>query len=51
LLPESDEEKPKETEKKEPAKNGEPKTVVIDEDGLANRILAVDIPARIISGW
>lgn len=46
LLPESDEEKPKETEKKEPAKNGETKPLVIDEDGLANRIIAIDIPAR-----
>jgi tricorn protease len=46
LLPESDEEKPKEAEKKEPEKKSEPKPVIIDEEGLRNRIIAVDIPAR-----
>ena len=46
LLPESDEEKPKETEKKEPEKKSDAKTVIIDEEGLWNRIIAVDIPAR-----
>jgi tricorn protease len=50
LLPESDEEKPKETEKKEPEKKAETKPVIIDEEGLWNRIIAVDIPARDYTG-
>ena len=62
LAPESDEEKPKEPEKKEPAKADakkgaageskdketakEPEKVTVDFDGLGQRILALPIPAR-----
>lgn len=64
LAPESDEEKPKEPEKKDPPKADakkigageakdkaqepakEPEKVVIDFDGLGQRILALPIPAR-----
>jgi tricorn protease len=50
FLPQSDEEKPKDTEKKEGEKKAETKVVTIDESGLWNRIIAVDIPARDYTG-
>ena len=45
FLPESDEEKPKSEAKTDEKKNGT-KAVVIDEEGLWDRIVAVDIPIR-----
>ncbi|AFL85553.1 Tol biopolymer transport system, periplasmic component-related protein [Belliella baltica DSM 15883] len=50
FLPESDEEKAKATEAKSEDKKAETKTVVIDEEGLWERIVAVDIPIRDYSG-
>jgi tricorn protease len=50
FLPQSDEEKQKETEKKESEKKTETKLVTIDEEGVWKRIIAVDIPAKDYTG-